>query len=127
MAKTLNIIESAYRATLEEQDDTIVWISSALRGAGADVDVLLEGNAVSYAVQDQDASGLQLGTWSQQQPPDLPRDIAGLVERGARVFVVADDVAKRGLEGTDLVQGVASIKRIALPGLLEDYARVWRW
>jgi len=76
--KVLNIVEAAYRGTLEEQDDTIVWFCHAMKGANADIDVLLRGNAVNYAVKAQDASGLAFGGAEQTQPPKLADDLAKL-------------------------------------------------
>ena len=94
--KTLSIIESAYRATIEEQDDTIVWLTHAMKGAGADLGVLLRGNAVNYAALGQDAAGLAFGGWRQTQPPRLADDITALVAKGVAVYAIAEDLAERG-------------------------------
>ena len=125
--KALNIVASAYRATLEEQDDTIVWLSHAMRGAGAQVDLLLRGNAVNYAVRGQDAAGLVFGAWKQTEPPRIENDLAGLIAKGATVHVVADDLERRGLEGVALVEGVKPLRKAALPELMSGYDRVWHW
>jgi len=125
--KALNIIETAYRATLEEQDDTIVWITHAMKGAGADLGVLLRGNAVNYAVEAQSVTPLAFGNRQQKHGPDIARDITGLVDKGVPVHYVAEDAASRGIEAGELVEGLTPVPQSGLPGLLEGYDHVWHW
>jgi hypothetical protein len=125
--KALNIIESAYRATIEEQDDTIVWLTHAMHGAGADLAVLLRGNAVNYAALGQDAAGLAFGEWRQTQPPRLGDDISSLVAKGIPVYVLAEDLAERGLGTDTIINGVERVAREGLPQLLAQYDQVWHW
>ncbi len=125
--KTLNIIETAYRATLEEQDDPVVWITHAMKGAGADLNVLLRGNAVNYLAKGQDASGLSFGDWKQTQPPRLAEDVAGLVGKGVDVYYVAEDLADRGLSQGDLIDGPKPVAKSGLAKLLGGYDQVWHW
>lgn len=125
--KVLSIIESAYRATLEEQDDTVVWLTHAMKGAGANVDILLRGTAVNYAVKGQDASGLAFGERKQTQPPDLEEDLAKLPAKGVKVFIVEDDLVERGIERAELIDGVEPVPRVALSRLFAGYNQVWHW
>jgi hypothetical protein len=125
--KTLNIIEAAYRGTIEEQDDTIVWITHAMKGAGADLAVLLRGSAVNCAVRGQDASGLQFGAEKQTQPPRLAEDLAALLPKGVALFAIDEDVTERGIEPNELIEGVKRIGRGELPKLFADFERVWHW
>ena len=125
--KALNIIESAYRATIEEQDDTIVWLTHAMKGAGADLSVLLRGNAVNYAVRAQDATGLDFGGWRQTQPPRLAGDVAGLIDKGVAVYVLSEDVTARGLNADELIPGLQQVAAAGVPGLLAAHDQVWHW
>ncbi len=125
--KVLSIVASAYRATLEEQDDTVVWLAYTMKGVGADMDVLLRGNAVNYAVRGQDASGLVFGDRRQTRPPRVDEDLGRLISAGVRVFLVEEDLAERGVLRSDLIAGVEPIARAGLPGLLGPYDQVWHW
>ena len=125
--KVLSIVTTAYRGTLEEQDDTILWLSHALKGAGADLDVLLRGNAVNYAVRGQDATGLAFGERRQTEPPRLDEDVAKLAAKGVTVFIVDDDLRERGIGHADLVAGVQPVARAEIAGLFGRYDQVWSW
>jgi intracellular sulfur oxidation DsrE/DsrF family protein len=125
--KTLSIIESAYRATIEEQDDTIVWMHGAMKGAGADVSLLLRGNAVNYLVEAQDAAGLAFGAWRQTQPPRIGNDLAALIGKGVEIYYVAEDLAERGIERAELIAGAQPVAREAVADLIGRYSRVWYW
>jgi hypothetical protein len=127
MKKTLQVVTTGYRCNIEEQDDPVLWIAQAMKGAGAEMDVLLEGDAVNYGVHGQDASGLSFGERRQTQPPQIEEDVMRLLREGVAVFVVEDDATARGLERGDLVQGVQGVPRAALPGLFAGYEQVWRW
>ncbi len=125
--KTLQIINSAYRCTIEEQDDPVVWITHAMKGAGAELDTLLRGNAVNYAVEKQSVSQFSIGGVEQTQPPNLPRDIMSLREKGISVFLVEEDCRERGLTPEDLLDGMQFVSRVQLATLFEQYDQVWNW
>ena len=125
--KALNIIETAYRATIEEQDDTVLWLTHAMRAAGADLAVLLRGNAANYAVASQDASGLAFGAERQTQPPRLAGDVSRLIEKGIGVYVVEEDLDRRGLRRDDLIGGLQFIPQAGIAGLLASFDQVWHW
>src|SRR5215216_1769667 len=101
--KTLNIVETAYRAVMEEQDDTILWLLAAMQGAGAEHTVVLRGNAVNYAVIGQGAPGLTIGGWTQTRAPQMDNDVVDLIAmRKIPVFVLEEDLIARGIDPSEL-------------------------
>ncbi len=128
MSKTvLHVVESAYRGTLEEQDDTVLWLTQAMKGAGAQPQVLLRGNAVNYPVRGQDASGLAFGEKKQTRPPAIEEDLARMMSKAIVVHFVAEDAEELGLEPGTLLPGPTPVRRPQLPELFAAYEQVWHW
>ena len=127
MAKILSVVERAYHGTLEEQDDTILWMSHILKNAGADISVLLRSNAVNYAVKGQDASGITIGGVPLSNPPKLDQDVESLIGAGVDTYVVQEDVQDRGINQAELVGGVKMVSRAGLADLFDDHDSIWHW
>ena len=127
MAKILSIMERAYHGTLEEQDDTNMWITAAMTGAGGDFSVLLRGNAVNYAVKGQDASGLTIGDVPLSVPPKLDEDLTDLISKGVDVYAVLDDLQARAITEADLIDDVKVIPQAKIAELWDQHDSIWHW
>jgi sulfur relay (sulfurtransferase) DsrF/TusC family protein len=125
--KILQVVEQAFRTLAEEQDDTILWLSQSMLGAGAEMEVLLAGNCAYYAVIKQRQPALKLGNWQQTEPAELYRDIGNILAKGAPVYVLSEDLAERGLSGMPVHEGVTVINRQQLPAIYERADQVWQW
>ena len=125
--KVLTILSDGYRATLEEQDDTVLWISQALRRAGAQLDLLLRGSAANYVVEEQAVSPLTIGARTQRHAPDVHAQVCELAQSGARIFVVAADVERYGIAESRKLRAAEVVPVADMPRLLSSYDSVWHW
>ena len=127
MKKVLCILETAYRGTLEEQDDAALWFTHSLKNAGGDMGVLLRGNAVNYAITDQDPTGITIGKIEIERPLHPERALLDMKAAAIPVRVVREDVEERGIPIERVVKSVELVNRAELPGLLSQYDQVWHW
>ncbi|ROU01683.1 hypothetical protein EB809_02025 [Marinobacter sp. R17] len=125
--KVLQVIDQAFRTTTEEQDDTILWLTQSMRGAGGDLRVLLSGHASYYVTQTRRQPALQVAGWQQTEPATLTRDLSGLIESGVPVYAVSEDLAERGLSKSPVYPGVEVISRRQLVDLYESVDQIWHW
>lgn len=127
MAKILSIAERAYHGTIEEQDDTILWMTHVLKKAGADISLLLRGNAVNYSVVGQDASGLSFGGKKMEVGPKLDRDLAEIIKAGIPTYVVKEDLEDRGISQQEISKGVKVVARKEVADLFDAHDAIWHW
>ena len=125
--RILNILSNPYRATLEEQDDTIIWLSHAMTGAGASIDLLLTGQAVNYAMEDQNACGLFIGGIKQSCPPDICREIGNLINKGGEVFLEKESIELLGIEEKNILEGIKVTRQADCAELFSSYQHIWYW
>ena len=98
-----------------------------IKNAGADISVLLRGNAVNYAVVGQDASGLQFGEVKMEVAPTLDKDVQSLIGAGVPVHVVREDLEDRGISQGEIVQGLQLVSRSEVAGLYDSHDSIWHW
>lgn len=125
--KLLQVVEQAFRTLVEEQDDTILWLSQSIRKAGADMTILLAGNCAYYAVLKRRQPALKIAEWVQKEPSDIKQDLDRLHASGVGIYVCRNDLADRGLIGIPVHPGVRVISHQEVAALYEEADLVWQW
>jgi hypothetical protein len=126
--KALQVIQSAYRCTVEEQDDPVVWFAQVLKAGEGDVDILLKGNAVNYGVVGQEATPLSFGSWTQTHPAKVDQDLKqSIEEQDLKVYAIAEDIKERGIPEGKFLGSIELVSRRDLPKLFDLYDQVWHW
>tara|TARA_R110001599_G_scaffold137625_2_gene316433 strand:- start:423 stop:818 length:396 start_codon:yes stop_codon:yes gene_type:complete len=130
--RILQVLDQAFRTTVEEQDETILWlIQSMLKQSKTDpenqMDLLLTGNAVYYAFQTTRQPALKIGEWTQTQPADISKDLKNLTKNGVGILVVFEDLWDRGLDKHPLPYGIEFINRNELPHIYVRADQIWNW
>ena len=125
--KVLNIVSTGYRATLEEQDDTVLWFSQSLRRAGAEVDILLCGSAANYVIRGQSVKPIAIGTRTQRNAPDVHGQLDELARSGAAIFVLDQDLESYALRDCPRLDQVRLIRAAELGRFVSGYEAVWQW
>ncbi len=128
MASVLCIIDQGYRAAVEEQDDTALWMAHMLqRNDNITASVLLRSSAVNYANKAQVPTGVTFGDWQQQHPANFPRDLARFQDDGGTVYVLQEDLEARGLTHGELVGQVHVIAKSQLANLVNEHDQISFW
>lgn len=126
--KVLSVIDTAYRAAQEEQDDAGLWFSAAVKNAGIeDLSILLTGNAVNYAVKDHITDPMNIGGGTVPYPFDPSGDIGRMVEKGISFYLLRDDAEQRGIDASSFIGSVEFISRSQLAGFIGQYDSIWHW
>lgn len=123
----LSVIDTAYRAAQEEQDDAGLWFSAACQNAGVDVDILLTGNAVNYAVPGHRENSLLLGGGTVPHPFDPAKDIERMASKGVSFYLIREDAEERGIDPASLIGSVEPIARAQLADFIGEYENIWHW
>jgi sulfur relay (sulfurtransferase) DsrF/TusC family protein len=97
-----------------------------MKNGGADVAILLSGDAVNYAVMNQDAKGLRFGNRA-VKGPDMVRDIKAVIDKKIPLYAVADDLIDRGIPPSQIIPGIEQIQRSGIAKLIDSYDRVLSW
>ncbi|MEZ4744097.1 MAG: DsrE family protein [Bdellovibrionota bacterium] len=127
MRTSLNIINTAYRATLEEQDDTSLWLIHAIRKSGLNSDILLVENSVNYGVKSQNPMPLAFGDAHIPFPNKFHEDLKSLIQAGAKVLYITDDAIERGIDHSELIPEIEGISRNQISKLMQGYYHIWHW
>ena len=117
--KIVCVIESKRGFCVRGMDDPSVGLAHAIKDKGSDMHLLLRGEAVAYAAREAYApepgpSDSRTGG----HPGHHGSDVADLIWKGVKIFVIREDLIDLGLAEEGIIGGLTFVSRAELPDFL---------
>ncbi|MEL6678597.1 MAG: hypothetical protein AAFQ51_07815 [Pseudomonadota bacterium] len=121
---SLAIIEEVFRGGMEEQYANIVWLSECMKQMRANHNLLLMGAAVGGVLKGQTRKSITIGSITIETVTHLPDAVTGVMEKGARIWVLQRDLDAFG-PSAELIEGVEVAQSAA--ALIAAHEKAWFW
>ena len=125
--KVLVIFEKPIYLSFEPVDPHVFATALGVSDTPVEVNVLLRDSAITYGVKNQQVQAKIVGQDIMLHETSPDRVVAYMIEHGAKVSAVAEDMKARGVNKEDLIQGIDVVSEDASIQLLEEHDSVLVW
>ena len=126
--KVLAIFEKPIYLSFEPNDPHLLHVGFGSVSSGVKVNVLLRGSAVNYVGKNQHQAQAKLLGQPLCEVETSPAKVLELVAKsGGELYVVKEDLEKRGLKPTDIIPQAKLVSHAEVPSLVaaNDATFVW--
>lgn len=125
--KVLVIFEKPIYLSFEPVDPHVFATALGVSDTPVEVNILLRDSAVTYGVKNQQVNVKIAGQDIMLHETSPEKVMTFMIEHGAKVRAVAEDMKIRGINKEDMVQGVEIISEDDSIRLLEEHDSVMVW
>ncbi len=124
--KILSILSHTEYGNLEDSDIGL-FASAFAPVAGQQLALLLREAAVNYAVRGQDGTNIKIAGTPIQPGFLIETDLKSLSQANIPVYAIREDLAERGVNANEVIDGVTLMSRTELGQLVDQFDTVWNW
>jgi|SRR5579863_9582856 len=125
--KVLTIIEKPIYLSFEPVDPHLFATALGVSDTPVEVNVLLRDSGVTYAVRNQVVAAKIVGQEIMLHDASPDKVVRYMIDHGARVCAVAEDMKARGISKEDLVERVEVISEDDTVRLIEEHEGIIVW
>jgi predicted peroxiredoxin len=125
--KVLVIFEKPIYLSFEPVDPHVFATALGVSDTPVEVNVLLRDSAVTYGIKNQQVNVKIAGQDIMLHETSPDKVMAFMIEHGAKINAVSEDMKLRGLNKEDLIQGIEMISEDDSIRLLEEHDSIMVW
>jgi sulfur relay (sulfurtransferase) DsrF/TusC family protein len=125
--KVLVVFEKPIYLSFEPVDPHLFATALGVSDTPVEVNVLLRDSAVSYGVKNQQVNARIVGQDVMLYETSPDKVMSFMIEHGAKVRAVSEDMKLRGVNKEDLIQGIDVISEEESVRLLEEHDSILVW